>query len=192
MDGEGEMCKVGITPAGAGSGQNYASLIVADGDHPRGRGEWFLKSLEKFLILGSPPRARGVGMREKVHNGRQGITPAGAGSGPVPSVYAAITEDHPRGRGEWASKRADELREQGSPPRARGVVMLAAQAELPGGITPAGAGSGVFYKLLLRVGQDHPRGRGEWRELKAHASFKVGSPPRARGVALSTVVVRAG
>ena len=69
----------------------------------------------------------------------------------------------------------------GSPPRARGAVSRPSSAGIPGGITPACAGSSELYNENKEHIGDHPRVRGEQAIQKNDVEQNTGSPPRARG-----------
>ena len=173
----------GITPAGAGSGSTPWAWFLGSRDHPRGRGEWASIHSALEAAGGSPPRARGV-VHGTVHLGKvDRITPAGAGSGSTPWAWFLGSRDHPRGRGEWVDRNGVDTYFWGSPPRARGVVNGRERPGHGAGITPAGAGSGVFRRVFRFIGRDHPRGRGEWWRFFQPNLLLSGSPPRARGVA---------
>ncbi len=178
----GALAALGITPAGAGSGQNSSFGSTPSRDHPRGRGEWSSRAHQTPPPGGSPPRARGVGGPRRGQVRRSGITPAGAGSGQGNGSKPVAGGDHPRGRGEWNEAWTNLSRSGGSPPRARGV-----EDALPGHprkrrITPAGAGSGGEGLVHSVASRDHPRGRGEWSRSRSPSPPEWGSPPRARGV----------
>ena len=132
-----------ITPAGAGSGKACLRSSREAPDHPRGRGEWTLGKSSAYLASGSPPRARGVVHQRHREPPFLGITPAGAGSGRVPCAHTQYAWDHPRGRGEWPYVVSRPMASPGSPPRARGVAPRSRRIRCRGGITPAGAGSGL-------------------------------------------------
>ena len=69
-----------ITPACAGSTAKECTDFCEEEDHPRLRGEYYYHSHTESLLEGSPPLARGVRYVSTSYSGRDGITPAYAGS----------------------------------------------------------------------------------------------------------------
>src|SRR5690606_12817070 len=92
---------MGITPAYAGSTCNPTSRTAAQVDHPRIRGEHWIKDelLHDFLW----------------------ITPAYAGSTVPARAEQSGTRDHPRIRGEHACTSRRKVPLPGSPPHTRGA-----------------------------------------------------------------------
>ena len=172
-----------ITPACAGSRAELVVLNRSPRDHPRVRGEQVHTPGRGRSVLGSPPRARGAEVTRAPPSGSHGITPACAGSRCRPSTATRRRWDHPRVRGEQGEARVVDLREQGSPPRARGAGYLTACRRAFGGITPACAGSRPPGRWLSGPPGDHPRVRGEQEAADRDIDSPEGSPPRARGAA---------
>ena len=126
------------------------------------RGEYW-KIIYSFLPLeGSPPLARGVQSSALPPHPSNRITPACAGSTIVNSGMKQLVRDHPRLRGEY-------------------FIELYALI-LSRGITPACAGSTFHLCGYSRYFRDHPRLRGEYKSGASERSYKLGSPPLARGV----------
>ena len=111
----------GITPACAGSREDFRPSSRGFWDHPRMRGEQFQLFIQHGGGIGSPPHARGAAMGQLDDAVLPGITPACAGSRRTQSPVRYFAQDHPRMRGE-------------QPP------MYLNRLPLPG-ITPACAGS---------------------------------------------------
>ena len=111
-----------ITPACAGSRAATTRRRTETEDHPRVRGEQVFLDLQRAAGEGSPPRARGAGLRRPGRRPGQRITPACAGSRLDGVAFSVMTGDHPRVRGEQIG--CDFSREGvgGSPPRARGAA----------------------------------------------------------------------
>ena len=170
-----------ITPAHAGKSFILTKKFRSFWDHPRVRGEKLVCGLERHRTRGSPPRARGKGLGVAVQRGQRGITPACAGKSlRTPRKYSRGW-DHPRVRGEKVLVLPSRVVRLGSPPRARGKVILAVIGLVLSGITPACAGKRDTGKMLRNNIGDHPRVRGE-KYLKLPDTFYIrGSPPRARG-----------
>ena len=130
------------------------------------RGEYHREQWYEATGQGSPPLARGVLYRIVRFN--------------------FITWDHPRLRGEYSSMSPEERRYLGSPPLARGVLTQSAPMRTSPGITPACAGSTFHLCGYSRYFRDHPRLRGEYKSGASERSYKLGSPPLARGVPACT------
>ena len=154
-------------------------------DHPRVRGEEYRIPQALPPLEGSPPRARGRGENAMDSCGGEGITPACAGKSETTGRACRIYRDHPRVRGEETCTRASAGWPLGSPPRARGRAVDDLGQEPVGGITPACAGKrrpAAGLEVHLR---DHPRVRGEEVPASTPPMRWRGSPPRARGRAVS-------
>ena len=90
---------------------------------------------------GSPPLARGTVLGGLCGGLLNGITPACAGNS-LCSVHGTfILEDHPRLRGEQASRATLYIIMLGSPPLARGTVTMYMNYQRILRITPACAGN---------------------------------------------------
>ena len=70
----------------------------------------------------------------------------------------------------------------GSPPLARGILMMDEFPSIGTRITPACAGNTAGIWLWLDSAGDHPRLRGEYQHLVTYPVCCVGSPPLARGI----------
>ena len=77
-------------------------LDIANGDHPRMRGEKERTVEDDFFCGGSPPHARGKGARRWASARMCRITPACAGKRDEEAAGYTIIKDHPRMRGEKA------------------------------------------------------------------------------------------
>ena len=170
-------------------------------DHPRTRGEKTFMGAHLGGTLGSPPHARGKGVRDwdelpgkgsPPHaRGKAmasstvpliiGITPARAGKRKSPFRPLPGAEDHPRTRGEKMVAMLFSPPHIGSPPHARGKAHLVSNLAKVRRITPARAGKS-YFQFPGRLGiQDHPRTRGEKIPAIYSNVCCKGSPPHARG-----------
>ena len=168
------------------------------------RGQQRAAAVKHDADAGSRRRARGADRARGRADGRQGITPACAGSRNwssatrpesrdhcprvrgeqvIPPRSASTGWDHPRVRGEQGTYVLVPSRGTGSPPRARGAGTRASGAPLGVGITPACAGSRVRERHRSPYARDHPRVRGEQAAAVVQACSISGLPPRARGAA---------
>ena len=171
----------GITPARAGKRYVIISLTLDCRDHPRMRGEKTSGLPACLRIMGSPPHARGKGVKFGVREHSTPITPACAGKRPTSRRFSPRAWDHPRMRGEKNSPSAMEYPSGQSPPHARGKEKLPKEWTGNLGITPACAGKRASRSSHSPRHGDHPRVRGEkCRKLQVERAAK-GSPPRVRG-----------
>ena len=174
-------CAYGITPACAGRSCAACRAWRCWRDHPRVRGEKQSGIAVSGTDLGSPPRARGEGYLSSRSPSVLGITPACAGRRRISSPLAFRFRDHPRVRGEKPSGVFTVSKPLGSPPRARGEAVRAAEPSPLSGITPACAGRSHNGFRTLPRRRDHPRVRGEKLAEQQCNLVIPGSPPRARG-----------
>ena len=100
------------------------------------------------------------------------------------------TGDHPRVCGEKLSRLVYALSSQGSPPRMRGKVQPLGERGSQAGITPACAGKREFRSSPRWCPRDHPRVCGEKKTVNPKTDKRVGSPPRMRGKACLTLIIR--
>ena len=94
------------------------------------------------------------------------ITPARAGKRDLLKHKKRGWQDHPRTRGEKNVSTFWKQVVEGSPPHARGKVVLIRFIHRDGGITPARAGKSDAKQGKHPLFQDHPRTRGEKPELR--------------------------
>ena len=84
-------------------------------------GEYITILLSMAVILGSPPRVRGIPEKAGEVVMKIRITPACAGNTELDVLDKALAEDHPRVCGEYAWGKYAAHAPQGSPPRVRGI-----------------------------------------------------------------------
>ena len=136
-----------------------------------------------FSHQGSPPLTRGIDNVLLVFVRHVGITPACAGNSFFFLRYAFRCWDHPCLRGEQAVAARFRAAAGGSPPLTRGIDIGGVRSRLIRGITPAYAGNRTGYVRRYCKEQDHPRLRGEQRQIRNNQNRAVGSPPLTRGTA---------
>ena len=91
----------GIIPARAGFTTRTPRLSPTIPDHPRSRGVYANRILNKNKVPGSSPLARGLPSSPVGVEGFKGIIPARAGFTARTSRDAAPSGDHPRSRGVY-------------------------------------------------------------------------------------------
>ena len=96
---------VRITPARAGKRPVTLAVAGWPGDHPRACGEKPVLVATLWSPVGSPPHTRGKGTPVIASQGTEGITPAHAGKSQAPASTPGRIWDHPRTRGEKATRR---------------------------------------------------------------------------------------
>ena len=134
-----------ITPAYAGSRSIQPLRYCCAADHPRIRGEQRLVGPSEPHGTGSPPHTRGAGGKSWAVRTKARITPAYAGSRPLPSGLYLSGSDHPRIRGEQDAVANNVFRLIGSPPHTRGAGHYGLERQRRRRITPAYAGSRSHY-----------------------------------------------
>ena len=152
-------------------------------DHPRLRGEQYIAYIVRLLGKGSPPLARGTGLRQGGCAHYHGITPACAGNRRTGQGARLRPWDHPRLRGEQPKSITKSTAALGSPPLARGTGSFPRYSVVCCGITPACAGNSYAFPACVRAYRDHPRLRGEQADANELLAMYTGSPPLARGTA---------
>ena len=151
----------GITPACAGKTPTTRRRSGLRRDHPRMRGEDVGTRRGGPSSSGSPPHARGrLSSRWTIR---------------------LLRMDHPRMRGEDLPQLSTGDHPSGSPPHARGRHMYNAPNKVVYRITPACAGKTWWRPVGRRRVGDHPRMRGEDRQVSDLGEPFAGSPPHARG-----------
>ena len=130
-----------ITPACAGNSESARDGQIAAEDHPRLRGEQLLPQPLPQNGEGSPPLARGTEMLSKTLYATARITPACAGNSKRFFCVNHRIWDHPRLRGEQFLRPLTLFGPKGSPPLARGTVVIVLSSVQKNGITPACAGN---------------------------------------------------
>ena len=138
-------------------------------------------------MSGSPPRVRGTAGGPHAHRRRGGITPACAGNSRRTPCASPPRWDHPRVCGEQTLITQLFKGVGGSPPRVRGTDSQSLAGYGYGRITPACAGNSFMAYSTAMLTQDHPRVCGEQVSFAACWHSRLGSPPRVRGTASSSM-----
>ena len=174
-----------IIPALAGNTAQHPQYHHPSPDHPRSRGEYWLR-LDPFLVLaGSSPLSRGILGKRGRNLRTERIIPALAGNTAWSALVKVISPDHPRSRGEYKVWEAVGQTLDGSSPLSRGIRTPRRRGPSPtriipalagntcqlgccvhwGGIIPALAGNTRSGSRIRSPVRDHPRSRGEYRRL---------------------------
>ncbi len=171
----------GTIPACAGSTSPSPHRGISGRDHPRVRGEHFVRSFAGVRQQGPSPRARGALPTSVEADVRAGTIPACAGSTAVAPRRWRTGRDHPRVRGEHADHldRLDDM--EGPSPRARGALATALSSRCRSRTIPACAGSTSCVRRPRRAAWDHPRVRREHESARRPPIRTWGPSPRARG-----------
>ena len=170
-----------IIPAYAGSTSRRRYPARACQDHPRIRGEHFIKYGIVPSSEGSSPHTRGAPIERVRDVPRWGIIPAYAGSTTSGATKAKKLRDHPRIRGEHERNPREIYSRGGSSPHTRGARLSQLHHLVWTGIIPAYAGSTFDSEFLCGPGTDHPRIRGEHVAPRVSAPGVKGSSPHTRG-----------
>ena len=178
-----------IIPAYAGSTKPPYRRRRSGGDHPRIRGEHTAWLGSTRSTGGSSPHTRGARMGFECDSMPSRIIPAYAGSTSCPHGAAATSSDHPRIRGEHASKRRSNCRNLGSSPHTRGAPSAAPVATFRTRIIPAYAGSTRVVPVPGPDPGDHPRIRGEHLVVGVHDEVSEGSSPHTRGALMLLILL---
>ena len=171
-----------ITPACAGNTHGRRLDVLVIGDHPRLRGEYIPVLAPPPPAKGSPPLARGIPPIDPYRTKGGRITPACAGNTRLPERIEPGFWDHPRLRGEYTAISCRAACIRGSPPLARGIRLVDSCANVFFGITPACAGNTRMPLRKTLHWRDHPRLRGEYKNVPGLPTKTKGSPPLARGI----------
>ena len=115
------------------------------------RGEYHKKASLSHCTWGSPPLARGIQRPCRIRARRPGITPACAGNTVVGTAGINRSRDHPRLRGEYESEVVAVEAVAGSPPLARGILLLYNLNFILLRITPACAGNTLKKSLIYNL-----------------------------------------
>ena len=170
-----------ITPAHAGNTVGYLLSGMDAEDHPRSRGEHFIRFITGVMVEGSPPLTRGTLLCQVSDLDCRRITPAHAGNTIQQEASATRNRDHPRSRGEHVLLLPVAVSKIGSPPLTRGTHIKGAMKQCQLRITPAHAGNTSILIPSIRTRRDHPRSRGEHNKGGNTMNDRDGSPPLTRG-----------
>ena len=170
-----------IIPAYAGSTFALSNVSRRDQDHPRIRGEHLNERAARQRRKGSSPHTRGARHDKPppVVGGR--IIPAYAGSTNRRMIGGETMRDHPRIRGEHASRSSVIRPIGGSSPHTRGALIAGTKRLHEMRIIPAYAGSTCRKPSFRRSSGDHPRIRGEHFIKYGIVPSSEGSSPHTRG-----------
>ena len=171
----------GLIPARAGKTIGEVAEVVADGAHPRSRGENLQTWGGKISRKGSSPLARGKRKPTLPAARCRGLIPARAGKTRLCARRSSTAWAHPRSRGENSKLQAALNREVGSSPLARGKRRGRRGRARYAGLIPARAGKTSTRYLRDAGCGAHPRSRGENRRSCLICSMILGSSPLARG-----------
>ena len=151
-------------------------------DHPRSRGEYPHRPVQRLHRSGSSPLSRGIRARHGPGGRVLGIIPALAGNTPSRPPPRVAPGDHPRSRGEYRDAHTFWSNAAGSSPLSRGIPAgVTASIRFPR-IIPALAGNTAPRPRRSSEPRDHPRSRGEYCVSLASRIIGFGSSPLSRGI----------
>ena len=145
----------------------------------RGDDPWWVPGLGNRT--GTPPRARGRPPHPVTVAGVTRNTPACAGTTLVCSHVSWPKKEHPRVRGDDTHVPPSGGRHTGTPPRARGRLVLHPAFSIAYRNTPACAGTTRSRGQHDQPHVQHPRVRGDDEHAGRYWHNGYGTPPRARG-----------
>ncbi len=169
------------TPACAGTTRRFRRRGTRSAEHPRLRGDNYLRSLPSGARTGTPPPARGQPCRRSRDERLLRNTPACAGTTRSGPPALGPRSEHPRLRGDNTLARRAYARRAGTPPPARGQRGDGLVGAEPGRNTPACAGTTTGWRGPRHVLAEHPRLRGDNASSSAPPVTMSGTPPPARG-----------
>ena len=170
-----------LTPARAGNTSRKVNPACTAAAHPRSRGEHFGSHYVARNDLGSPPLARGTPQASSATPLILRLTPARAGNTCTLWLHRNAIAAHPRSRGEHRYLPPFTPFILGSPPLARGTLLVVIGLIIGGRLTPARAGNTHERTACMAEHSAHPRSRGEHKTPGCTAAPSTGSPPLARG-----------
>ena len=129
-----------LIPAHAGKTSTPKSVPSLARAHPRSRGENKTPGWRMSMRWGSSPLTRGKRRRQRLGKERTRLIPAHAGKTPLWTTSCAVSQAHPRSRGEIAAHDAEVVGGAGSSPLTRGKHCLSPSLSVGGRLIPAHAG----------------------------------------------------
>ena len=146
------------------------------------RGEDDVDAKRRLELQGSPPHARGRPPNTARPIAVEPITPACAGKTYHNIPFAEVPSNHPRMRGEDPYRAWSSPALRGSPPHARGRLILRLPCRMSHKDHPRMRGE----DLIGQRQQDHrlritPACAGKTGLRMSVSTFRIGSPPHARG-----------
>ena len=153
--------------------------------HPRSRGEYRHKKLEKWEKEGSSPLTRGILLFAEYLDGISGFIPAHAGNTRKAEGKNDAVWVHPRSRGEYVFLPKISFSSTGSSPLTRGIRNHRCCYRSESRFIPAHAGNTPCYPNNARHYKVHPRSRGEYLLNTAVTAIAQGSSPLTRGIRVS-------
>ena len=176
-------CQTGIIPALAGNTNSCGGSIMRWTDHPRSRGEYYVKTLFGRVRYGSSPLSRGIRTGPAPRSPPAGIIPALAGNTPSHRPANPSSPDHPRSRGEYEDWCRGEDHHNGSSPLSRGIRLIGPSNQIHIRIIPALAGN--TYNTLAGTVDDAwiiPALAGNTSQRFGGLVVWSGSSPLSRGI----------
>ena len=175
-----------FNPAYAGNMKKKRRFLPPLQVQPRVCGEYSFAPVVLVDSSGSTPRMRGIWILCNEFRNNHRFTPAYAGNIKSTIFNFLSMKVHPRVCGEYICVQSLFAGFVGSPPRMRGIWCASWLLNYIRRFTPAYAGNIFCWQARLPFGKVHPRVCGEyWLQFLRFACL-LGSPPRMRGIFLSS------
>ncbi len=173
-------------PTGVGNTKLLRAFNCATTVHPHGRGEYSGSIPASLRIDGSSPRAWGIPPCPRPNLTRHGFIPTGVGNTCVLAPSWVVIKVHPHGRGEYVMVTLTYRPDQGSSPRAWGILSEPSPNDSTLRFIPTGVGNTGTLAVGTYLITVHPHGRGEYKPIGANPYPRNGSSPRAWGIHVRT------
>ena len=156
-----EATSLRFIPTGVGNTVIHLYFGVRPSVHPHGRGEHFRNFMRHPCSRGSSPRAWGTRNRSILQWPGRRFIPTGVGNTPHTRPSHTSLAVHPHGRGEHIPRRAGDVPDRGSSPRAWGTLARAERELAQRRFIPTGVGNTTPTPCAPLSPSVHPHGRGE-------------------------------
>ncbi len=130
-----------FTPTGVGTTRTPRANCSNPSVHPHGRGDNAFFFAFSSFPNGSPPRAWGQRPGSGIERVPHRFTPTGVGTTSTQPHRTTVYSVHPHGRGDNDVLTVNDVREEGSPPRAWGQLLQRRGEGARARFTPTGVGT---------------------------------------------------
>ena len=151
------------------------------GRFPRRRGDAPYQAYRERMAQWFPPQARGCTCGPHHDRLHAGVSPAGAGMHPPPTIRVRARDGFPRRRGDAPSVMSGTPPSSQFPPQARGCTTVHRSRRRRPGVSPAGAGMHRGRSPRPSSPSRFPRRRGDAPTPESANAKPAAFPPQARG-----------